>query len=151
MATKCYIAAPWTNKPEALVAKEAFEAAGLEVTANWITRYCDPGLSQRYLDGTHGPDDEQELMRQAMSDIDDISISDIFVILNLAKSEGKAAELGFAYTFGIPTIVVGSRERNIFYYLPGIARVDSVDAAIKLIKDAVDKAEAKQNDGEKGN
>jgi len=116
---KCYIAAPWANKADALAAQEQFEAAGLEVTAHWIKHHSD------------GDTSDDELAEQAVEDVNDIIRSDVFVILNLALSEGKAFEMGVAYTLGIPVVLVGDRTRDIFYHLPNIYRADTVEAAIE--------------------
>ena len=130
---KVYIAAPWVHKAEALAAKEKFEAAGIEVTAHWIKYHSDAALGD--------PQFDEELQEQAVQDVEDIVQSDVFVILNLDKSEGKATELGFAYGLGIPTILVGPRTRNIFYYLPSIFRTDTVEDAIAGILEAVQRQE----------
>lgn len=127
--TKIYIAAPWVNRADALVAQEQFEAAGFEVTSHWIRMHSD-------LDYDTLPQSElaQEFSAQAVEDIEDIRKSDVFVILNLCKSEGKATELGVAYTLGLPIILVGECSRNIFYRLPGIFQAESVEAAIDGIR-----------------
>ena len=129
MPLKVYIAAPWANKPDALAAKQAFEAAGFEVTSHWIEYHSGATLGN--------PADEEELCNQAVEDVEDVMKSDVFVILNLGKSEGKATELGIAYALGIPTILIGERTINIFYYLPNIFRADTVQQAITGILDAV--------------
>lgn len=121
-----YIASPWVRKDEARSAKDKFEAAGYKVTSHWIDHHSDAELGD--------PAAEQELQEQAMEDVEDIVKSDVFIILNLEKSEGKATELGFAYTLGKLIILVGKRERNIFYYLPEIYQCDSVEEAIEGLK-----------------
>lgn len=127
-ALKVYIAAPWDHKPDALAAQEKFEAAGFEVTSHWIKHHSDAQLNVKSY--------EIELQKQAIEDVNDVVQSDVFVILNLAKSEGKATEFGFAYGLGIPTILVGERTINIFYYLPNVFRADTVEKAISGILEA---------------
>jgi nucleoside 2-deoxyribosyltransferase len=128
-----YIAAPWVNKADALIAQEKFEAAGIGVTSHWIKYHSDAVLGN--------PKDDQELVSQAVEDVEDIIKSDVFVILNLGKSEGKATELGIAYALGMPIILVGNRDINIFYYLPHVYRTDSVEKAIEGILEAEKKQE----------
>lgn len=114
-----YIAAPWVHKADALVAQEQFEAAGFTVVSHWIKYHADAETSA------------QELRVQALEDyLDIIARAKVFVILNLALSEGKAFEFGAAYHADIPCVVVGTRDRNIFYHLPGVAQVETVADAI---------------------
>lgn len=141
MSLKVYIAAPWVNKADALDAQRKFEAAGLEVTAHWITRD-----SSELTEPIYSPENEDYLISEAIEDVEDIVKSDIFVILNLDMSEGKATEFGFAYGMGIPTILVGARDRNIFYYLPNVFRADTVDDAITGILEAQSKQEERDAD-----
>ena len=119
-----YIAAPWVRKDAALTALEECEAAGLNVTSRWI-KYHPDTVS------------DDILCEQAQNDIDDVCDADAMIFLPLQKSEGKATELGFAYTRGINIYLVGWPEdyQNVFYHLPAITRVDSVSAAIEQIKD----------------
>jgi hypothetical protein len=56
-----------------------------------------------------------------------------FVLLNLEKSEGKAVETGVALGVGARRILVGPRS-NIFHYLPGWTRVNTVEEAILALK-----------------
>lgn len=121
---KVYIAAPWANRTEAQEAQKKFEAAGFEVTAHWITR------PSTIVGDVFAPENAQELTSEAVEDIEDIIKSDIFVVLNLDMSEGKATEFGFAYALGIPTILVGERTRNIFYYLSHVFRAKDVEQVI---------------------
>ena len=125
---RVYIAAPYGCKPDALVAQRQFEAAGFEVSSRWITTQEDVEYSD-LADPAH-----MEMFAQhAIDDVRDVQASDVFVILNLALSEGKATEFGIAYMLGIPVIVVGACSRNLFYRLPGVYQADSVDEAIGAI------------------
>ena len=117
-----YIAGPWKCKDQARKAKQAFEEAGFKVTSHWIDEHEDW-------------DCEDSAQKQAIQDIEDIINSDVFVILNLDSSDGKATELGFAYGLQLPVILVGDRTRNIFYHLPGIIKVDTIEAAIAAVRE----------------
>lgn len=127
-----YVAAPWINKAEALEAQKKFEAAGHVVTSKWITKHTD-------VDDPEDPRHYDELRKQANEDIDDICRADVFVILNLAKSEGKASELGFAIAknleFGdIDIYLVGEPSINIFYHLSEVKKCKSVEEVIECLK-----------------
>jgi len=136
-----YIAAPWVAKDQALEAQKKFEQAGFVVTSHWITYHSDAW--PQYGTPALAPEkNERELTRQAIEDLRDIEDSDAFVILNLDKSEGKATELGYAYALGLPVVLVGERSRNIFYHLPTITRVDTVEDAIEYLGELVEVARA---------
>ena len=121
--TRVYLAAPWLHKADALVAQTQFEAAGFEVVSHWI-QYHEDAIAN-----------DAELQAQAVEDYADIvAKTDAFVILNLALSEGKAFEFGVAYRQKLPCIVVGNRERNIFYHLPGVLQVETVEEAITVLR-----------------
>ena len=118
---RIYLASPWIHKADALVAQTQFEAAGFEVVSHWIRYHVNSG-------------DDAELQAQAVEDYAEIvAQTDAFVILNLALSEGKAFEFGVAYRQKLPCVVVGSRERNIFYHLPGVVQVETVEEAIAAL------------------
>ena len=119
---RVYLAAPWLHKADALVAQQTFEAAGFEVVSHWI---------QYHGDGAN----DAELQAQAVEDYAEIvAKTDAFVILNLTLSEGKAFEFGVAYRQKLPCVVVGTRERNIFYHLPGVLQVETVEEAIAVVR-----------------
>lgn len=128
---RCYIAAPFIHKDAAAEAKAKFEAAGLTVVARWITE--DLGLTN---DDVGKPEHDAVLQQRALEDMEDVLGADVFVLLNLAKSEGKATEFGMAYTSAIPIILVGPRTGNVFYLLPDVYRADTVEAAIAGIQRA---------------
>src|SRR3954464_15266950 len=89
---KVYLAAPWTHRPDALAAAQQIEAAGHAITEHWW-RHADVPLDQR-----------DEIRAQAQADVDGVLAADVLVLLNLAKSEGKAVEQGIALQRGIPII-----------------------------------------------
>ena len=138
-----YLAAPWIHRDAARLAAEQLRAAGHKVTSNWL----------EHPDLLIGDDWElaaewyPQLQQQAVEDITDILSSDVVLLLALAKSEGKATELGVAYANGMPIILVGERKHNIFYFLPDIYRVDSVQDAIDKLAQ-VEEIEASQVEDE---
>ena len=113
---KIYLAAPWAEQAAARQARDLFVVRGITVTSQWLDH----------------PDttDPRELERQALSDLADLELANAFVLLNLGKSEGKAFEFGFAYATDMTCIVIGRREHNIFYHLPDVSIVETVEKAI---------------------
>lgn len=121
---KIYIAAPWKNKEEAKAAKKICEDAGLEVTSRWIELHGDKEKDD--------PTNIKYFEEEATHDVQDVYRCDILILLNIQKSEGKAAETGMAMAWGKPVILVGERS-NIFHYLP-VPKVSNLNAAIELIR-----------------
>jgi hypothetical protein len=121
---RVYIAAPWARKPEAIAVGELFKAAGHTVTSRW---FAHPG-SLADSTGTSYPIEEIRL--QASEDIADVLSSEVLVVLNLQKSEGKACETGVALMAQIPVISVGPR-LHIFQSLG--TEVETVEAALAVV------------------
>lgn len=111
-----YLAAPWVHRAEARQAREKLTAAGYDVNSRWLD--VD--------EATTSPEAE------AINDMVDIISSDALVVLNLAKSEGKACETGMAIVAGIPVISVGVGH-NIFLKLPTVRRVETLHEAITIL------------------
>jgi nucleoside 2-deoxyribosyltransferase len=126
-AIKIYIAAPSANRAEAARAAQAFTAAGFKVVSRWTSEHK---VGLKFED----PASFAALQQEAIDDIRDIVLADVFVILNLQMSEGKATELGIAYMLGKPVILVGKRRINVFYFLPYVTEVETVDEAIKWLE-----------------
>lgn len=124
-----YIAAPWVHRDDAREAAKIIDAAGHIVTEAWWD-HVDVG--QKF-DGSDETAITDELARQAALDIIGVMNADVVVVLNLAKSEGKAVEQGIALTLGVPIIGVGQMGSNVFQYLPQYTWVDDVVAALGVI------------------
>lgn len=122
--TRVYIAAPWVSKDVARIAGAAFEQAGFEITKKW--------WEHRDVD-MEDSESAQELYEQADEDITGVLSADVFVLLNLGKSEGKAVETGIALSEGLPMILVGKRS-NLFHFLPCWTIVDTINQAIEEAK-----------------
>ena len=109
---KIYLAAPWPHRGDAATAALAIEAAGHTITEPWWTHpECD---------------DHDELVRQAMKDIEGVAAADFVIVLQLAQSEGKAAETGMAMMMAKPIVIVNpnwvaatyqERGGNLFHHL----------------------------------
>lgn len=124
-----YIAAPWVCKEKAAEAANLFGDAGFTVTEPW---WSHTDVKAAYSDKVSDRDVE-ELEKQAVADFDGILRAELFVLLNLAKSEGKAVETGIALELSLPIILVG-KPSNIFHYLPEITIVDDIQEALEVAK-----------------
>lgn len=80
---KLYIAAPWIHKDAAKQVALQFEAAGFEVTSRWLD----------FVGGGYDASKET-LASEAVKDIEDVLRANGLVVLQYAKSEGKAFEQG---------------------------------------------------------
>jgi nucleoside 2-deoxyribosyltransferase len=123
MKKRIYLAAPWVRRDEARAAGELIEAAGHTITKKWW-EHRDVPIDQA--------DRHLELEQQAIEDLEGVFRAQVFVLLNLATSEGKAVETGLALAYGKPIILVGERS-NLFHYLVNPAfRVPTIEEAIVL-------------------
>jgi nucleoside 2-deoxyribosyltransferase len=127
---RIYLAAPWVRKHEAEMAAVVIESAGHTLTKRWWEHREVPGYG-----GTRecAQADREELQQQAYEDWKGVETADAMIVLNLEKSEGKAVEQGFALAYGVRLIVVGDSLLNLFQYLPGVDRVDTVEQALALL------------------
>ena len=122
---RVYIAAPWVHKADAAAAKVQIEAAGFEVVSSWITSHVDVDEAQ--------PEAAAILREQALKDMKDLDRADIVVVLNLERSEGKSFEAGYAYGHLKSVVVVGGKENNIFWHLPAMDVVSTLEEAVKSL------------------
>lgn len=118
---RIYVASPWTCKAEAKAAADFLEAEGHTITKKWWEHREVPG----YL-GDAGEDEIAELVQQAEEDVAGVVSADVFVLLNLEKSEGKAVETGIALTH-VPYCVLLGGKSNLFHYLPAWTHIDSIE------------------------
>ena len=114
-----YIAAPFSHRDEAANAATLLCDAGFTITSRWHDEYTDTADPRTY-------------QEQAVADLHDVGCAQVFLLLNLAYSEGKCVELGYALHAGLAIIVIGERS-NIFYYHPRVRLVPSLDAAINVL------------------
>lgn len=117
---KLYLAAPWAQKDTAREIARYLEAQDFTIVSRWLREHKNSNL-------------HEELQVEAVNDLADIEACEALVLLNLEKSEGKATELGYAYKCQIPCIVVGSSTGNVFYHLPGVRVVDTIEQAIATL------------------
>lgn len=122
-ATRVYLAAPWAHRDEAIAVKARLVNAGLNVVSGWTERESTAPSS--------GEIEPARMQVQAQLDWDEVVSCDVLVVLGLAKSDGKATEMGIALTLGKRVILVKSDcVGNIFYHLPEVERVDNVEEVI---------------------
>lgn len=125
---RVYIAAPWKHKDDAREASLTFEAAGHTITEKWWN-HEDVG-PMPYSDAS-----KKELSRQALKDICGVADAHRFIFMNLAYSEGKCVELGWAISAGIPIVAVGEPGMNAFHYLDVIKWVPTLEDAVNALAD----------------
>jgi nucleoside 2-deoxyribosyltransferase len=122
---KVYVAAPWVCKDKARNVGRLLTAAGFEITEEWWDHPEVPG----YLKDATNP----ELRGQAINDIHGVVKADLFILLNLQVSEGKAVETGMAILLGLPIILYGGKS-NLFHYCDEVYEVDSISQILALAK-----------------
>lgn len=111
---RVYLAAPWSHKAVAHEARAFMRVCGIPVISSWTEQAEDATASRE-----HAESDWAELER-----------ANVLVLLNLGKSDGKASEMGGALMAHKRVIVVGGKEGNIFYHLPQVEHVPSLEHAI---------------------
>lgn len=124
---KIYLAACFEQQAEIRDKAVELERLLITCTSRW-----------RFEDGTLPPTPEH-LHNCATMDLEDIHKADYFVCLTNQTSQrgGKHVELGYALAISKPVMIVGRRE-NIFHSLKQVQFVETWDAAICIIMDAMD-------------
>ena len=114
-----YVAAPFTHREGAANAAHMLRDAGFAITSRWHDEYIETT-------------DLRTLQEQAVADLHDVGCAQVLILLNLAYSEGKSVEMGYALHAGLAILIVGERS-NIFHYHPRVRHVPSLDAAIGVL------------------
>ena len=125
---KIYLAAPWTHKDAARAVATDLTTNGHTITTRWWDHRDVPG----YRSPTCSEEEFAELAEQATLDLEGVTMADVFVLLNTGVSEGKAVEMGYALSLGIPIICVGPRS-NLFHYCDMVEVVDGVEALLMAL------------------
>jgi hypothetical protein len=98
---------------------ESLTNAGIEVTSRWIWGE---------------PDNKRET---ALMDMADVLVADFLVLFTEnygpIPGKGKYVELGIAAAAHKPIILVGPDDACIFFNLPGVFRVESIEGAMCLL------------------
>lgn len=125
---RIYLAGPWAHRADMPAIAEKFKAAGHEITWEW---WETPDIPE-------GANKDAELRAQALNDKRGVETAQLLVLINSAKSEGKATEQGLAIAARKLIIAVGKlgdgTAKNVFHYLPNYHWVDTVDEAVNKIE-----------------
>ena len=124
---KIYLAGPWAQREFMPTIAAKIEAVGGVITHKWWD-------VENTLEGTLEADGI--LRYQAECDYNGVVASQLVVVINSAKSEGKSLEQGVAVAHGKPIIMVGKRgehSQNVFHYMTNYRWLPTVDAAIEAI------------------
>ena len=123
---KIYIAAPWKFRAEMPFIAGKFEQIGCEITRKWWEAEDTPEHERSI----------ETLREQAEQDVLGVTDANLVVVINSAKSEGKALEQGVAVAQRKPIIIVGKRgefSQNVFHYLKLYKWVESLDQALEIV------------------
>ncbi len=123
---KVYLAGPWAHRGDMEDIAQQIEALGHQITWKWWTT---PDIPEKL-----GHD--KELREQAINDLNGVRSADLLVVVNSAKSEGKAVEQGLALGLGKPIIIVGNpaeHSANVFHYLPQFRWAPHVQAMLEIL------------------
>lgn len=109
---KIYIAACFIQQAEVRAKADQLVALGHECTSGW--RYEPAGAG----DGSE-PEHAGRYAQAALDDLEDISRSDLFVLLTelVSRSGGKHVETGFAMARSKRIVIVGRPAENVFHWL----------------------------------
>jgi len=123
---KIYIAGPWVHRHDMPAIAAKLERAGHTITHRWWEFEGDENnLTKKFL------------FECALKDVHGVLSADVVVVINSAKSEGKATEQGIAIAEEKPIIVIGKQgehSKNIFHYLALYSFVNTVEDAIKKLE-----------------
>jgi nucleoside 2-deoxyribosyltransferase len=125
---KIYLAAPWAHRGDMAGIAAQIEGLGHSLTWKW---WETPDIPE----GDWG--NETKLREQAKNDLEGVRSADLVVVINSAKSEGKAFEQGVAISHGKPIIIVGKRgehSQNVFHYLTEYRWVDDVNSMLEVLE-----------------
>lgn len=121
-----YIAAPWTHRDQAREAARQCDEAGHSITRPWWD--CEAG-----------DEETEKLAELAWFDMLGVLQCDALIILNYAKSEGKAVETGLALGLklsdqGGPRIFLIGPKSNIFHNMAFFEKYETLEEVLEVIK-----------------
>ena len=124
---RVYLAAPWDHRGDAAVFAAVLEERGHKITEKWWL-HPDVGAYPHEAKGK----DLDELINQAWRDFAGVITAERLVVLQLAKSEGKAVETGIALRERIPICVYTPEGLygNLFHYLPEVKKVRTMEEVL---------------------
>jgi NTP pyrophosphatase (non-canonical NTP hydrolase) len=120
-----YVASKFENQTKVRAAYATLRAKGHTITHDW-TQESDAGL---------GGDARRAYHRQcAEADLKGVLDADGLLLLDHPNTHGADIEVGVALGKGIPVVVVGCVRHTIFYTLPNVKLVDTIDVAIDWLE-----------------
>jgi nucleoside 2-deoxyribosyltransferase len=126
MSKRVYVAGPWVDRAQAQYLANVIASKGHTITHPW---WAYEGKGEEF--------ETEEFMRTcAIKDVTGVTTADVVVVLNTAKSEGKATEQGIAIARGLPIVVITPGEKptsNIFHHLSNYTHVKTIDEALEVI------------------
>ncbi len=131
-----YVGTKWSRRAEASEAMALLRARGHSITHDWTTEE-DPGTGVEAARAYYA--------ECAAADVDGVLDADVFLLIHDPTCRGAFVELGIALAHGCRVIVVdgeGHPEHSvpIFYFLPEVEHVASVEAALQLIDEGAREA-----------
>lgn len=72
----------------------------------------------------------------AEGDAQGVMTADVFIILTSTSGKGLYVEMGMAAAKGLPIIAVGPHFNSIFYELPNVTKVQTIEAAYVMLEEA---------------
>lgn len=133
MSLRIYLAGPWVTREQMPLIAEALEALGATITCKWWhTEDKYPGA----IGPDNGPESLAYYRHHAQLDMQGVLDANLVVVINSAKSEGKAVEQGIALAHHKPIIIVGTLGEftNVFHYLGSYRWVPDVPALLEAVK-----------------
>lgn len=121
-----YLAGPWIERDKMASYASMLESKGHTITHRWWD----------VEDKLESDRTASMLRKDAENDIKGVTRADILVVINSAKSEGKAFEQGIAIANNKPVIAVGTRgehSKNVFHYLPLYRWTPSMEGALEIL------------------
>lgn len=130
---KVYVAAKWERKDDARACFAELRRFGHVITHDW-TAEDDAGM-------TPGPEHDSYLAKCADLDVQGVCRADALIVLHHDALAGGLVEMGMALAFqDRPVIVVGAAgaaRQPIFYRLPRVAHVATMEEAVVMLTRAV--------------
>lgn len=126
---KIYIAGSLKNKNKVLELRDRLEECGIWLTYDWagiIKKNEELGIKE-------GEKDWEDIVKK-----EQVGVKSAEALLFVCPGgRGSHVELGMAYVYGIPIVLIEDDNPVAFYMLPGIERFKNEDDAIKRIVELV--------------
>jgi len=128
---RIYVAAPWAKWREARAMMDAIEAAGHIVAHDWTVDAAN---------GLPGVPTGEAATKAATDDLRGVALAHAMILLTFDDAPGSGCwvEVGYALGRGIPVVVVGPTDRNVFVagLTTAIIPAFGTDMAVRYAADA---------------